>query len=149
MEVLYKLRGEFQDLVVAQSKKFHQVTHSALNKVLCNYGSHAKVRNRFVFVCKVLVWKHDDVCAYTLVGHVPYFNTLLYSISISLVCRDWFTSPVPHTHTHTHTHTSEAADKISEDNRSTIVIGHCVYYRHIQRKNRNYRDSAINNIGIC
>ena len=43
MELLHKLRGEFQDLVVAQSKKFHQVTHSALNKVICNYGSHAKV----------------------------------------------------------------------------------------------------------
>ena len=43
MEVFHKLREDFQNVVVSHSKKFHQVIHSALNKLVCNYGSHAKV----------------------------------------------------------------------------------------------------------
>ena len=43
MELHHKLRGMFQSLVVEQSKKFQQAVHSALNKFICNYGSHAKV----------------------------------------------------------------------------------------------------------
>ena len=43
MELHHKLRGMFQSLVVEQSKKFQQAVHSALNKLICNYGSHAKV----------------------------------------------------------------------------------------------------------
>lgn len=42
-ELHHKLRDTFQSLVVAHSKKFHQAVHSALNKFICNYGSHAKV----------------------------------------------------------------------------------------------------------
>ena len=43
MELHHKLRGMFQSLAVEQSKKFQQAVHSALNKLICNYGSHAKV----------------------------------------------------------------------------------------------------------
>lgn len=43
MELHHKLRGMFQSLAVKQSKKFQQAVHSALNKLICNYGSHAKV----------------------------------------------------------------------------------------------------------
>ena len=43
MELHHKLRGIFQSLAVEQSKKFQQAVHSALNKLICNYGSHAKV----------------------------------------------------------------------------------------------------------
>ena len=43
MELHHKLRMMFQSLVVDQSKKFQQAVHSALNKLICNYGSHAKV----------------------------------------------------------------------------------------------------------
>ena len=42
-ELHHKLRGAFQNLAVEHSKKFHQAVHSALNRVICNYGSHAKV----------------------------------------------------------------------------------------------------------
>ena len=42
-ELHHKLREAFQSLVVINSKKFHRAVHSALNKFICNYGSHAKV----------------------------------------------------------------------------------------------------------
>lgn len=42
-ELHHRLRGLFQKLVVDHSKKFHQAIHSALNKLICNYGSYAKV----------------------------------------------------------------------------------------------------------
>ena len=54
MELHHKLRGAFQSLIVEQSRKFQQAVHSALNKLICNYGSHAKVG-----VCSLLyqgVW---------------------------------------------------------------------------------------------
>ena len=43
MELLHQLRVEFQNVVVTHSKKFQNSVHSVLNKLICNYGSHAKV----------------------------------------------------------------------------------------------------------
>ncbi len=45
MEVVHKLRVMLQGLIMSQSRKFHQATHSALNKIACNYGSHSKVHS--------------------------------------------------------------------------------------------------------
>ena len=41
--LVHQLRRNFDRLVMIHSKKFHQTIHSALNKFVCNYGSHAKV----------------------------------------------------------------------------------------------------------
>ena len=43
MERVHELRGMLDGLVHSQQKKFKQATHSALNKLLCNYGTHIKV----------------------------------------------------------------------------------------------------------
>ena len=43
IELHHKLKEAFQRLAVDHSRKFHQAVHSALNKLICNYGSHAKV----------------------------------------------------------------------------------------------------------
>lgn len=45
MEVIHELRSSFNTLVVTHSRKFHQALHSVLNKLICNYGTHAKVRS--------------------------------------------------------------------------------------------------------
>ena len=45
MEVIHELRTSFNTLVVTHSRKFHQALHSVLNKLICNYGTHAKVRS--------------------------------------------------------------------------------------------------------
>lgn len=45
MECVYKHRGELQKLIMHHTKKFQQATHSALNKMACNYGSHSKVKS--------------------------------------------------------------------------------------------------------
>ena len=45
MEVIRELRSSFNTLVVTHSRKFHQALHSVLNKLICNYGTHAKVRS--------------------------------------------------------------------------------------------------------
>ena len=52
MELHHKLRGVFQSMVVRQSKKFQQAVHSALNKLICNYGSHAKVNMGIIIIIK-------------------------------------------------------------------------------------------------
>ena len=43
IELHHKLRKSFQNLAVHHSRRFHRAVHSALNKLICNYGSHAKV----------------------------------------------------------------------------------------------------------
>ena len=45
MEVIRELRSSFNTLVVTHSRKFHQALHSVLNKLICNYGTHTKVRS--------------------------------------------------------------------------------------------------------
>ena len=45
VEVLYEMRRSFDSLVVSHSRKFHQALHSVLNKLICNYGTHEKVRH--------------------------------------------------------------------------------------------------------
>lgn len=45
VELLYEVRRRFDTLVVTHSRKFHQAVHSVLNKLICNYGTHEKVRN--------------------------------------------------------------------------------------------------------
>ena len=44
IELHHKLRKSFQNLAVQHSRRFHRAVHSALNKLICNYGSHAKVQ---------------------------------------------------------------------------------------------------------
>ena len=41
--LVHEIRRSFENLVVDQSRKFQQASHSALNKLICNYGSHVKV----------------------------------------------------------------------------------------------------------
>ena len=53
IELVHKLRVDFQELVMTNSKKFHQATHSALNKIACNYGSHSKVSDIHCLNCVV------------------------------------------------------------------------------------------------
>ena len=43
MDCVCELRGLLGRLLQSQQKKFKQATHSALNKLLCNYGTHIKV----------------------------------------------------------------------------------------------------------
>lgn len=47
-----ELRAQFDSLVVDHRKKFQQAAHSALNKLICNYGTYSKVR------------RMSDVCVY-------------------------------------------------------------------------------------
>ena len=43
MEGVCELKEMMEQLLYSQQKKFRQATHSVLNKLLCNYGSHSKV----------------------------------------------------------------------------------------------------------
>lgn len=43
MERVRELREMLDGLLQSQQRKFKQATHSVLNKLLCNYGSHIKV----------------------------------------------------------------------------------------------------------
>ena len=43
MDCVYELREVLAGLLQSQQKKFKQATHSALNKLLCNYGTTIKV----------------------------------------------------------------------------------------------------------
>ena len=44
--LVHELRRNFDRLVMTHSKKFHQTIHSAMNKLICNYGVHAKVSHQ-------------------------------------------------------------------------------------------------------
>ena len=59
-ELVHKLRVDFQELVMTYSKKFHQATHSALNKIACNYGSHSKVSEIHCLVLCTLSMNNAD-----------------------------------------------------------------------------------------
>ena len=52
MERVCELRGMLAGLLQSQQKKFKQATHSALNKLLCNYGTRIKVG---VWLCALSV----------------------------------------------------------------------------------------------
>ena len=43
LERLCGLRGMVDELLQTHRRKFRQATHSVLNKLLCNYGTHIKV----------------------------------------------------------------------------------------------------------
>ena len=60
VELLYEVRRKFDSLVVTHSRKFHQAVHSVLNKLICNYGTHEKVRNiEQCSLCVYVVWTKD------------------------------------------------------------------------------------------
>ena len=44
MEEIQEVRGTLSHLIHSHQRKFHQAVHSALNKLICNYGTHLKVR---------------------------------------------------------------------------------------------------------
>ena len=48
MDRVHELRDEVEGLLQSQQRKFKQATHSVLNKLLCNYGTHIKVRYKSV-----------------------------------------------------------------------------------------------------
>ena len=54
--LVHELRGRFDSLVVSHSKKFQQTTHSALNKLICNYGSYTKVSSH---VCLLHYYRYN------------------------------------------------------------------------------------------
>ncbi len=61
--LVQELRAKFDSLVVEQCKKFQQAAHSALNKLICNYGVYNKVsRWRKVCVCATMDVEH--LCVY-------------------------------------------------------------------------------------
>ena len=43
MDLVCELKQMMETLLQSQQKKFRQATHSVLNKLLCNYGTHMKV----------------------------------------------------------------------------------------------------------
>ena len=55
MELVHTMRGRLEGALYSFQRKFHQAVHSTLNKLLCNYGTHLKVR---VFV--YILW--EQVC---------------------------------------------------------------------------------------
>lgn len=43
MDLVCELKEMMETLLQSHQKKFRQATHSVLNKLLCNYGTHLKV----------------------------------------------------------------------------------------------------------
>ena len=43
MDLMCELREVIEQLLQSQQRRFWQASHSALNKLLCNYGTHGKV----------------------------------------------------------------------------------------------------------
>lgn len=44
MEQIQEVRGTLSRLIHSHQRKFRQAVHSALDKLICNYGTHLKVR---------------------------------------------------------------------------------------------------------
>lgn len=66
MDCVHELRGMLDGLLHSQQKKFKQATHSVLNKLLCNYGTHIKVNAEVsvsIHVCLEPVI-HGALCGY-------------------------------------------------------------------------------------
>ena len=52
MKCVSELREMVEQMLQSQQKKFRQASHSVLNKLLCNYGTHIKVYNtRLSVIC--------------------------------------------------------------------------------------------------
>lgn len=50
IDCVHEVRGMLDGLIYSQQKKFKQATHCVLNKIVCNYGTHIKVKRCYTSV---------------------------------------------------------------------------------------------------